>query len=131
LPIAVEDQLNIHALLARADNAASNRDVAGYLDLFTDDAVLDGDKGTHQGKSSLQEMVARVWASEGSATRHLTLNVVLDLTDGAPAVVVATSTLIIVSGGAVPVLLSIAGISQQVVKVDGAWKIRRRTVKLL
>jgi uncharacterized protein (TIGR02246 family) len=131
LPISVEDQLKIQALVARADDAASNRDVPGYLELFTDDAILDGDKGTHQGKSALQDVVARVWASEGSATRHLTLNVVLDRMDGEPAIVVATSTLLIVSAGAAPALLTVSAISQQVVDVDGSWKIRRRTVKLL
>jgi ketosteroid isomerase-like protein len=131
LPIPAEDQLSIHALLARADDAASNRDVAGYLALFSDDAVLDGDKGTHQGKAALQEIVGRVWNSEGPATRHLTLNVVLDEMDDSPTVVLATSTLLIVSPGTPPVIASISAIAQQVEKVTGTWKIRRRTVKLL
>jgi ketosteroid isomerase-like protein len=131
LLLSVEDQLDIHALLARADNAASNRDVTGYLALLTDDAILDGDKGTHQGKAVLQDVVAGVWASEGEATRHLTLNVVLDAMDKSPRSVLATSTLLIVSAGATPVLASMSLISQQVVRIDGAWKMRRRTVKLL
>jgi ketosteroid isomerase-like protein len=131
LPITVEDQLSIHALLTRADDAASNRDVAGYLTLFSDDAVLDGDKGMHQGKAALQEIVGRVWDSEDAATRHLTLNVVLDVMDESPTVVLATSTLLIVSPGAPAVIASISAIAQQVEKIAGTWKIRRRTVKLL
>jgi ketosteroid isomerase-like protein len=131
LPIPVEDQLSIHELLARADDAASSRDVAGYLALFTDDAILDGDKGTHQGKAALQEIVGRVWNAEGPATRHLTLNAVLDVISDPPLVVLATSTLLIVSAGPTPAITTVSAISQQVIKIDDNWKIRRRTVKLL
>jgi hypothetical protein len=43
--LSVADRLDILDLLTRAD-AASARDAAGYLALFTGDAVLDGDQGT-------------------------------------------------------------------------------------
>ena len=128
---SAEDRLDILELLARADDAASRRDVTTYIALFSDDASLEGDKGTHRGKDALRSIVAQVWASEGAATRHLTLNSVLQPIAGNPAAVLATSTLLIVAPGAPPQLQSVSTISQLVVKSDGAWRIARRTVHLL
>jgi hypothetical protein len=126
--LPVEDRLDILELLARADDAASRRDVHGYLNLFTEDAVLAGDKGDHHGKAALEMTVGRVWASEGPSTRHLTLNAVIDVQAGPPSTTVATSTLMVVALGATFQLQSISVISQEVVKTDGIWRIRRRTI---
>jgi ketosteroid isomerase-like protein len=128
---SAEDRLDILELLARADDAASRRDVTTYVALFSDDASLEGDKGTHRGKDALRSIVAEVWESEGTATRHLTLNSVLQPIAGNPAAVLATSTLLIVAPGAPPQLQSVSAISQLVVKIDGGWRIARRTVHLL
>ncbi len=128
---SAEDRLDILELLARADDAASHRDVTTYVALFSDDASLEGDKGTHRGKDALRSIVAEVWESEGAATLHLTLNSVLQPIAGNPAAVLATSTLLIVAPGAPPQLQSVSAISQLVVKIDGGWRIARRTVHLL
>jgi ketosteroid isomerase-like protein len=128
---SAEDRLDILELLARADDAASRRDVTTYVALFSDDASLEGDKGTHHGKDALRSIVAEVWESEGAATLHLTLNSVLQPIAGYPAAVLATSTLLIVAPGALPQLQSVSAISQLVVKIDGGWRIARRTVHLL
>ena len=128
---SAEDRLDILELLARADDAASRRDVTTYIALFSDDASLEGDKGTHRGKDALRSIVAEVWESEGAATLHLTLNSVLQPIADQPAAVLATSTLLIVAPGAPPQLQSVSAISQLVVKIDGGWRIARRTVHLL
>ena len=128
---SAEDRLDILELLARADDAASRRDVTTYIALFSDDASLEGDKGAHRGKDALRSIVAEVWESEGAATLHLTLNSVLQPIAGNPAAVLATSTLLIVAPGAPPQLQSVSAISQLVVKIDGAWRIARRTVHVL
>jgi hypothetical protein len=52
--LSVEDRLEILELLARADDAASNRDIETYITLFTDDADLQGIKGVHRGKDALR-----------------------------------------------------------------------------
>ncbi len=128
--LTAEDRLDILELLVRADDAASRRDVEGYLALFADDATLEGDKGVHRGKDALRSAVAAVWASEPAGSRHLTLNSTLQATPGTPALVNAASTLAIVTAGDAPALQSIATILQVVGKVDGSWRIRRRTVRL-
>ncbi len=127
--LTVEDRLQILELLTRADDAASRRDVETYLALFTDDASLEGDRGTHQGKAALSVAVPHVWESEDPNSRHLTLNpVVAAAVSGRDDLAVATSTLLIVTPGAPPVLASMSTITQLLARVDGAWRIQRRTV---
>jgi ketosteroid isomerase-like protein len=128
------DRLDIAELLARADNAASRRDAATYVSYFTEDAVLDGAKGEHRGRAALAEAVGPIWASEGSASAHLTLNAVIDPVDGQPDRATATSTLVVLdlaSTAAIASTITIrttSTIVQQVVKVGQTWQIARRTV---
>ena len=70
--LTASDRLDILELLARADSAATRRDVEGYVGLFTDDAVLDGEKGEQRGKDASRLTVGRVWQAEGTDTVHLT-----------------------------------------------------------
>ena len=76
--LGTSDRLDILEVLTRAENAASVRDADAYVELFTEDAVLDGAQGVHMGKETLREAVGPIWASEGSATFHLLLNAVID-----------------------------------------------------
>jgi ketosteroid isomerase-like protein len=128
------DRLDIFELLARADNAASRRDAATYISYFTDDAVLEGAKGEHRGRTALAEAVGPIWASEGAATAHLTLNAVIDAVDGQPDQATATSTLVILDTastvGTTPTIAirTTSTIVQQVVKIGQTWQIARRSV---
>jgi SnoaL-like domain len=72
LPAA--DRLDILDVVTRADEAASRRDADGYVALFTEDAVLGGSQGRHAGRAALRASVGPIWAAEGPATLHLTLN---------------------------------------------------------
>jgi ketosteroid isomerase-like protein len=128
------DRLDIFDLLARADNAASLRDAATYVSYFTEDAVLEGAKGEHRGRTALAEAVGPIWASEGTASAHLTLNAVIDPVDGQPERATATSTLVILdiaSTAAIASTITIrttSTIVQHVVKVGQSWRIARRSV---
>jgi ketosteroid isomerase-like protein len=122
------DRLDILQVLARADTAATRRDAEGYVALFTDDAVLDGAKGVHRGKERLRESVGPIWVSEGPESVHLTLNAVVDPVEGHPDRAVATSVLLILSGGAPMSVLSVSAIVQHLVRVGSDWKIERRSV---
>ena len=75
--LSAADRLDIAELLAREDNAATRRDAASYVALFSDDAILDGDKGEHRGRQALAQAVGPVWASERPGSVHLTLNAVI------------------------------------------------------
>jgi hypothetical protein len=122
------DRLDILELLARADNAATRRDTAAYVALFAEDGILDGEKGEHRGRQALADAVGPVWAGEGDASVHLTLNAVIDPVPDRPEQATATSALVIVDPGPPPALRSVSIIVQQVVKTGPTWIIARRTV---
>ena len=128
MSLAVSDRLDILDLLARADSAASRRDPDAYVELFTDDVVLDGDQGIHVGKETLRQAVGAIWANEGTTTLHLTLNPTLDVGPGTDEVI-ANSVLLIVQPGASPHILTAAIITQRLRRVGASWRIGHRTVK--
>jgi ketosteroid isomerase-like protein len=127
--LGTSDRLDILEVLTRTETAASVRDADAYVELFTDDAVLEGAQGVHMGKEALREAVGPIWASEGSATFHLLLNAVIDPVNTDSDEVIVTSVLLIVSQGAPPQVLHVSEITQQLKRVDGRWKIARRSVK--
>jgi uncharacterized protein (TIGR02246 family) len=119
------DSLTILQLVARADTCATERDADGYVALFTDDAVMDGDKGTVQGRRALRETVARVWAGEPAGTLHLTLNAVIDESGQEPAV---DSVMLMVAVGPSPAVLGSARVRQTVQRTPGGWRISARSI---
>ena len=124
LPAA--DRLAILEVITRADEAASRRDADAYVALFTEDAVLDGSQGRHAGREALRASVGPIWAAEGPATLHLTLNPVIEpgpRDDQA----VARSVLLIVDP-ATPPAIRAAAITQELRRTRGSWRITRRTV---
>jgi ketosteroid isomerase-like protein len=128
MTLSAADRLDILDVLARADSAASRRDVDAYLAFFTDDAVLDGAKGEHSGKAQLRKSVGPIWRAEGAASVHLTLNAVIDQVDDRPTRVVATSKLLILQDASPVSIRSVSTIIQNLVKVGTDWRIERRTV---
>jgi uncharacterized protein (TIGR02246 family) len=123
LPAA--DRLDILDVVTRADEAASRRDADGYAALFTEDAVLDGSQGRHAGRAALRASVGPIWAAEGPATLHLTLNPVVE-GDGAAAVV--RSVLLIVDPVPPVTIRTAAAITQRLRREAGQWRIAQRTV---
>ena len=127
--LSAEDRLDILELLARADNAATRRDAAAYVALFTDDAVLDGEKGEHRGRQALAEAVGPIWASRrprqhpshpqrrdrsGTAAARSRPRPPPSCSSSAP--------------GPPPAMRSVSTIVQQVIKTGPTWRIARRTV---
>jgi hypothetical protein len=128
MSLSAEDHLEILELLARADNAASDRDVTAYVALLTQDAVMDGEKGEFHGRDAIGRAVGPVWASEGETTVHLTLNAVIVEAPEASGDAVARSTLMIVRPVPHPEIVSLSAITHRIIKVDERWSIARRTV---
>jgi hypothetical protein len=127
MTLSTADQLTIIDVVHRADEAASRRDADAYVALFTADALLDGAQGSHSGREALHAAVGPVWAAEGPATLHLTLNPVIEPGehDGTATV---RSVLLIVSPAPPPAIQSTALIRQEL-RLDGSsWRIARRTV---
>jgi hypothetical protein len=123
MTLSTADRLEILDVIARADWAATRRDADAYVQLFTEDAVLDGDQGHHAGREALRASVGPIWAAEGKATLHLTVNPVVD--DDGPEPV-ARSVLLIIDP---PVTIRTTAIITQTLRHSaGSWRIARRTV---
>ena len=123
MTLSTADRLEILDVIARADWAATRRDADAYVQLFTEDAVLDGDQGHHAGREALRASVGPIWAAEGKATLHLTVNPVVD--DDGPEPI-ARSVLLIIDP---PVTIRTTAIITQTLRHSaGSWRIARRTV---
>jgi uncharacterized protein (TIGR02246 family) len=127
MTLSAADRLAILDVITRADEAASRRDADGYAGLFTEDAVLDGTQGRHAGREALRSGVGPVWAAEGPATLHLTLNPVVEPGPSGDQATVR-SVLLIVDPDPPPAILAAAAITQELRRTEGSWRITRRTV---
>jgi uncharacterized protein (TIGR02246 family) len=125
--LSAADRLDILDVVSRADAAATRRDADAYVSLFTDDAVLDGSQGRHAGKAGLRSSVGPIWAAEGPATLHLTLNPVIDAGNSQDEATVS-SVLLIVEPAATITIRTAAAITQTLRRADGRWRISSRTV---
>jgi hypothetical protein len=128
LKLSSDDRLDILELIARADTAASLRNAEEYISYFTEDASLEGAKGSFQGKDALLRSVMPIWQSEGEASTHLTLNAIVSPVEGQADEAKVTSTLVILRNGPTISIRSTSTIVQLVVKREGAWLIKKRTV---
>jgi uncharacterized protein (TIGR02246 family) len=127
MTLSTADRLAILDVITRADEAATRRDADAYIALFTPDAVLDGTQGRHDGRDALRAAVGPVWAAEGPATLHLTLNPVIE-PGPSDDLAVARSVLLIIDPAAPPAIRTAAAITQELRRADGSWQITRRTV---
>ena len=125
--LSAADRLAILEVITRADEAASRRNADAYVALFTPDAVLDGAQGRHADRDALRASVGPIWAAEGPATLHLTLNPVVGPGTG-DGRAVARSVLLIIGPGEPPAIRAAAVITQELRHANGAWLITRRTV---
>ena len=126
--LAPADRLEILDVITRADSAASRRDADAYTALFTDDAVLDGTQGRHSGRETLRASVGPIWAAEGPASLHLTLNPAIEPDPGGDEQAIARSVLLIVDPVAPITIRTAAVITQTLRRTDGSWRISRRIV---
>jgi ketosteroid isomerase-like protein len=126
MTLSTADRLEILDVVARADWAATRRDADAYVQLFTEDAVLDGDQGHHAGREALRASVGPIWTAEGKATLHLTLNPLVE-DDGGPEPV-ARSVLLIIDPDPPVTIRTAVIITQTLRRSAGSWRIARRTV---
>jgi ketosteroid isomerase-like protein len=124
------DRLDILALLALADNAATRRDVAAYVACFTDDAVLDGGMGEHRGRAAMEAAVGPIWQAEGDTSVHLTTNAVIEADSSSDDRAAARSVLVILAHDPA-IVHSVSNITHDLVKGPTGWLVARRTVQPL
>lgn len=123
--ITEADRQRIVALVRRADELATARDVDGYLALTTSDMVLDGTQGTASGHAAVRAAITSIWAAEPVGTRHLTSGITVTAHDGGTAAARSTLSLATASTSHV---WAIAAITQTFRRVGGEWLITRRDV---
>jgi ketosteroid isomerase-like protein len=125
--LTTADRVAILDVVTRADEAASRRNADAYVELFAEDAVLDGAQGRYAGRAALLAAVGPVWAAEGPDTMHLTLNAVIEPGPSGDRAVVR-SMLLIIDSAAPFAIRAAAAITQELRRADGSWRIARRTV---
>jgi uncharacterized protein (TIGR02246 family) len=130
MTLSAADRLEIRDVISRADWAASRRDAAAYADLFTDDVVLDGAQGRHAGQDALRASVGPIWAAEGPASLHLTLNPIIEARETTDGHAVTRSILLIIEPVPRPAIRTAAVITQTLRRTGGSWRISRRTVAI-
>lgn len=119
------DRRQIIAVVRRADELATARDVDGYLALTTPDMILDGAQGDASGREAVRAAIASIWAAEPAGTEHHTSDVAI--TAGGDDYATARSTLSLAAGTPQQVWGTTA-ITQDLRKVGARWLIARRTV---
>ena len=135
------DQLAIGQLLAQYSYTVDSGDSEGWAECFTEDGSFEGKAGRFQGRDALQEFAAR----RTGRGRHLVGNLLIrpDETDSNRAEVLTymiyyevrlnepqSGPAIEAGGMAAPVLLHTTVQRDQVVKVNGQWKIHERKITI-
>jgi uncharacterized protein (TIGR02246 family) len=123
--LTAAESLEIVQLVTRADNCATARDANGYVELFTEDGVMTGAKGSARGRVELRDAVTAVWAAEPPHTLHLTLNVTIDESGPDPNV---TSVMLMVTRESAPTLVGSALVRQVVRQTPDGWRIASRAI---
>jgi ketosteroid isomerase-like protein len=122
-----DDRRQLDAVVRRADELATARDVDGYLALTTDDMVLDGTQGAAVGRAAVRAAIAKIWAAEPPGTLHLTSHVSVRPSGDDDAT--ASSTLSLARGTpSHPEVWAVAAITQLLRRTNQGWLIARRTV---
>lgn len=125
MSLTAAESLEITQLITRADNCATARDANGYVELFTEDGVMTGNKGSARGRVALRDAVTAVWAAEPPHTLHLTLNVTIDESGPDPSV---RSVMLMVTRESPPRVLGSALVRQVVRRTCDGWRIASREI---
>jgi len=144
--LSTEDRLAIHELYSRGTRYITMRNIEGWLELFTEDAVffLPGVEKfgvpdmTMTGHAELRRFVTdtiegkydpAMGLERGTKKRYLVSNIMLDAAVENAARGSAYMFLVLAGqGGKPPVLFGTGVYDDEFVKTAGGWKIRRRTL---
>lgn len=131
MALDVSDRFEIHELVARYNKAIDTGDAAGWADTFTEDGVFDGIAGVFTGRAELEgfvrDYVTDPQFADWAASQHWTTNLVID-GDGGRAGVFAHVKMVKPEPGGGRIIL-VGWYEDEVVKLEGAWRFRRRTVR--
>jgi len=138
MALSAEDRLAVYELLSRYIYVIDgDRNEEKFFDLFTDDAVFEGPSGRFGGHAEIQNWLSSSSSRRIAGYRHLTSNIFVD-GDGNEAELHATFTTVITAfdGNDVDTNPSHTRLYQagsydcEARKVDGVWRLSKRTVKV-
>jgi uncharacterized protein (TIGR02246 family) len=122
--LSAADRGAIETLVRSADDAATQRDDAGYAALYAEDGIMDGSKGNAEGRAAIGAAVKAVWAREPEGSVHLTREVTI--AEEAGQVVAHSKLIIVLPGIAVPFAQAL--VMQTVRRTNEGWRIARRLI---
>lgn len=125
--LSAEDRLQILDVLARYNLAADDRDVEGYVALFTANGVIEGDMQTRPGQAGLREDLPGLFAMEGTLKRHLSLNHIIE---GGEDRATVRSLLLVCEGETLPAVVATSQVLDELERHDGAWLVFRHHVTI-
>jgi uncharacterized protein (TIGR02246 family) len=130
--LSAEDELAVRNVVARLALYADGPDVDAYVDLFTHDAVWDMPGAPRRGHAEIragsEERRAAGQIGPGSNTRHVVSTVAVTV-DGDRAVA-DSSWQFYVDTVSSPKLQLMGAYHDELVRVDGQWKLARRQITI-
>lgn len=129
MSLSLADRVAIEVLVYRGNVAADARDGEAYAALFAPDGSWVGPLGRYEGHDGLQRLVAELAANEALAgTRHWPSNMVIEGDSDAGEATVSLDNLLVQATPAGPRLASLSRSETSLVKRDGRWLFRQRTI---
>ena len=129
MSLPLEDRVALEALCYRYDVAADERDAAAYVALWTPDGCWDGPFGRYEGHAALRRLIAEIAASEAlRGTRHWPNNIVIE--GAGDHATVSLDNLLMQATPEGPRLASLSRSDASLVKRDGRWLFRERTIRI-
>ena len=125
MALTIEDQLEIHGLVARYNHAVDSGNGDAYADTFTADGILDAGALVVEGREALAAFATGLPSSMRSP-RHIASNLVIE-GDGQRATVNAYVQMYVLAGDPPHPELAVSGkYADELVRTGGRWVFARR-----
>jgi ketosteroid isomerase-like protein len=132
MDVSIEDRVALYDLLVRYTTSLDACDVEAVIGCFTEDCVLEtpisGVYRGHDGISRFATATARFKATKGGQFRHIVSNFRFEVTGDTARVLCYLLDFVTVDGRCE--LLSPGEYDCQAVRIDGAWKLKSRLVRM-
>jgi uncharacterized protein (TIGR02246 family) len=127
--VEIHDWIAIHQLLARMAPAYDEGDADALADCYIADGILDGTGFTARGRQELKARVTETFTGR-PRHRHHNTNVLIEIDPDDPERARARSCwLYTLATGELNAVASTGTYEDELVKDDGVWRIKRRTVR--
>lgn len=121
------DKLTILEVLAAANRASDEKDVAGAKRFYAEGGTIEGDMQAPMGDMGFDEALQAIFDNEPGLKRHVGTGHVFEA-DGERAVV--RSLLTVFEGEEAPAVVATADIRDELVREGGTWRIARHVVTM-